>query len=120
MSFGTFTDFFSVVSSLNSFKSSNPFVSKEVLELVTQVEVKGTDHVMKSPMQWSPVGYIVGGGKLFGKSNKSFGHTGWGGSMAFADPENNLSIAYTMNLLTGSMLGDQRALELVEETYKSL
>ena len=105
---------------LNSFKSSNPFVSKEVLELVTKVEVKGTDHVMKSPMQWSPVGYIVGGGKLFGKSNKSFGHTGWGGSMAFADPENNLSIAYTMNLLTGSMLGDQRALELVEETYKSL
>jgi hypothetical protein len=40
--------------------------------------------------------------------------------MAFTDPENNLSIAYTMNLLTGSMLGDNRALELVAETYKSL
>ena len=40
--------------------------------------------------------------------------------MAFADPENNLSISYTMNMLTGSMLGDQRALSLVEETYKNL
>ena len=57
---------------------------------------------------------------MFGKSNLSFGHTGWGGSMAFADPENNLSISYTMNMLTGSMLGDQRALSLVETTYKNL
>ena len=57
---------------------------------------------------------------MFGTSGRSFGHTGWGGSMAFTDPENNLSIAYTMNLLTGSMLGDNRALELVAETYKSL
>ena len=40
--------------------------------------------------------------------------------MDFGDPENNLSFAYTMNLLTGSMLGDQRALKLVEETYNCL
>ena len=75
---------------------------------------------MKRPMQWSPVGFSIGGGKLFGKSSRSFGHTGWGGSMAFADPDNNLSISYTMNMLTGSMLGDQRALDLVEATYKNL
>jgi CubicO group peptidase (beta-lactamase class C family) len=75
---------------------------------------------MKSPMQWSCTGYSVGGGKLFGKSSKAFGHTGWGGSMAFGDPESRLSFAYTMNLLTGSMLGDQRALKLVETTYKNL
>jgi len=76
--------------------------------------------VMKKPMQWSPVGFSIGGGKLFGKSSRSFGHTGWGGSMAFADPDNNLCISYTMNMLTGSMLGDQRALNLVEATYKNL
>ena len=40
--------------------------------------------------------------------------------MAFGDPENGLSFAYTMNLLTGSMLGAQRALKLVETTYKHL
>ena len=75
---------------------------------------------MKSPMQWSHVGYSVGGGKLFGKSSKAFGHTGWGGSMAFGDPENGISCAYTMNLLTGSMLGDQRALKLVETIYDTI
>ena len=101
------------------FFNSN-LVSNSTLESVTSIEIKGDDQVMKRPMQWSPVGFSIGGGKLFGTSGRSFGHTGWGGSMAFTDPENNLSIAYTMNLLTGSMLGDNRALELVAETYKSL
>ena len=101
------------------FFNSN-LVSNSTLESITSIEIKGEDQVMKRPMQWSPVGFSVGGGKLFGTSSGSFGHTGWGGSMAFTDPENNLSIAYTMNLLTGSMLGDNRALELVAETYKSL
>ena len=99
---------------------NNDFISKDTLNQVTSIEVKGDDQVMKKPMQWSPVGFSIGGGKLFGKSSRSFGHTGWGGSMAFADPENNLSISYTMNMLTGSMLGDQRALNLVEATYKNL
>jgi len=101
------------------FLNSN-FISKETFNKVTSIEVKGEDQVMKRPMQWSPIGFSIGGGKLFGKSSQSFGHTGWGGSMAFADPENNLSISYTMNMLTGSMLGDQRALNLVEATYKNL
>ena len=99
---------------------SNNFISNETFKLVTSVAVSGDDNVMKSPMQWSCSGYSVGGGKLFGKSSKAFGHTGWGGSMAFGDPENGLSFAYTINLLTGSMLGDQRALKLVETTYKNL
>ena len=99
---------------------NNDFISKDTLNQVTSIEVKGDDQVMKRPMQWSPVGFSIGGGKLFGKSSHSFGHTGWGGSMAFADPDNNLCISYTMNMLTGSMLGDQRALNLVEATYKNL
>ena len=99
---------------------NNDFISKDTLNQVTSIEVKGDDQVMKKPMQWSPVGFSIGGGKLFGKSSHSFGHTGWGGSMAFADPDNNLCISYTMNMLTGSMLGDQRALDLVEATYNNL
>jgi len=99
---------------------SNKFISSNTFEALTTVAVSGDDHVMKSPMQWSHAGYSVGGGKLFGKSSKAFGHTGWGGSMAFGDPENGISCAYTMNLLTGSMLGDQRALKLVETIYVTL
>ena len=99
---------------------SNKFISSNTFETLTTIAVSGDDHVMKSPMQWSHAGYSVGGGKLFGKSSKAFGHTGWGGSMAFGDPEKGFSCAYTMNLLTGSMLGDQRALKLVETIYDAL
>ena len=99
---------------------SNKFISSNTYETLTTVAVSGDDHVMKSPMQWSHAGYSVGGGKLFGKSSKAFGHTGWGGSMAFGDPENGISCAYTMTLFTGSMLGDQRALKVVETIYDAL
>ena len=99
---------------------NNEFVSKSTFKKITSIEVKGNDQVMKRPMQWSPVGFSIGGGKLFGESSHAFGHTGWGGSMAFTDPDNNLSVAYTMNLLTGSMLGDHRAMKLVELTYECL
>ena len=99
---------------------NNNFISHETLNRVTSIEAKGNDQVMKRPMQWSPVGFSIGGGKLFGKSSNSSGHTGWGFSMAFSDPDNKVSITYTMNMLTGSMLGDQRGLDLVNETYKKL
>ena len=99
---------------------SNKFISSNTFETLTTVAVSGDDHLMKSPMQCSNAGYSVGGGKLIGKITKSFGHTGWGGSMAFGDPENGISCAYTMNLLTGSMLGDQRALKLVDTIYDAL
>jgi len=75
---------------------------------------------MKSPMQWSPIGFMIGGGKSFGKSGKAFGHTGWGGSLAFADPQNKIGVAYSMNLLAGSMLGDSRAIDLIAATYESI
>jgi hypothetical protein len=64
---------------------------------------------------------VYGGWKIImAKAVKHLGHTGWGGSMAFGDPENGISCAYTMNLLTGSMLGDRRALKLVETIYDTL
>ena len=99
---------------------NNKFISSDTFDLLTSVAISGDDQVMKSPMQWSYAGYSVGGGKLFGKSSQAFGHTGWGGSMAYGDPENGISCAYTMNLLTGSMLGDQRALKLVETVYDTI
>lgn len=96
------------------------FVKKDTVSRLIQKEVSGIDKVMKSPMQWSPVGFMIGGGKSFGRSGKAFGHTGWGGSLAFADPENKIGIAYSMNLLAGSMLGDSRAIDLIAATYESI
>jgi CubicO group peptidase (beta-lactamase class C family) len=49
------------------------------------------------------------------------GHSGWGGSFAFGDPEAGLALAYTMNQMgAASDFGDPRALGLVEATYGCL
>ena len=44
----------------------------------------------------------------------SFGHTGAGGSVAFAQPERELSFAYAMNKMASSLAGDVRAQNLIE------
>ena len=49
----------------------------------------------------------------------SFGHVGAGGSLGFADPEQQLSIGYVMNQMS-FQADDSRAIDLVDAVYQSL
>jgi len=51
---------------------------------------------------------------------EAFGHAGAGGSLGFADPEANLSFAYTMNRMGAGILLNDRGQCLVDATYTSL
>ncbi|ANO50578.1 serine hydrolase domain-containing protein [Woeseia oceani] len=57
-------------------------------------------------------GYAIG--------ERAFGHPGMGGSIAFADPAEEFSFAYTMNQMNGSPSLDDRAQTLIDEMYKAL
>ncbi|MNT75680.1 hypothetical protein D3C72_2145970 [compost metagenome] len=57
---------------------------------------------------------------VFGPNPQAVGHCGWGGSMAFADPEARVSAAYVMTRQSPHLIGDPRALRLVEGLYSSL
>jgi CubicO group peptidase (beta-lactamase class C family) len=50
----------------------------------------------------------------------AFGHVGAGGSTVFADPDNKLSFAYTMNLMGTGILLNQRGQKLIDATYQSM
>ena len=50
----------------------------------------------------------------------SFGHAGAGGSLAFADPDRGISIAYVMNEMRFDMAGDPRSEGLVEAAYRAV
>jgi CubicO group peptidase (beta-lactamase class C family) len=56
----------------------------------------------------------------WGPGNETFGHSGWGGSCAFADPERRLAGAYVMTKQSTDLLGDHRPRRLIEAAYASL
>jgi CubicO group peptidase (beta-lactamase class C family) len=57
---------------------------------------------------------------IYGPGDQSYGHSGWGGSCAFADPERRLSGAYVMNKQSPELIGDPRAVSLISAVYACL
>jgi CubicO group peptidase (beta-lactamase class C family) len=57
---------------------------------------------------------------IYGPEGTSFGHSGWGGSCAFADPRRGVSGAYVMNRQSAQLIADGRARRLIEAAYAAL
>jgi CubicO group peptidase (beta-lactamase class C family) len=51
--------------------------------------------------------------------NRCFGHAGAGGSIAFADPDHQLTFAYVTRAIGGGTLGDVRSQQLIDALYRS-
>jgi CubicO group peptidase (beta-lactamase class C family) len=60
------------------------------------------------------------GSGLYGPGALSVGHSGWGGSCAFADPERRLSGAYVMNRQSAALIDDPRPGRLIAAAYAAL
>jgi CubicO group peptidase (beta-lactamase class C family) len=80
----------------------------------------GQDLVLPYDMSWG-AGYIRNHGLgIYGPGERAFGHSGWGGSCAFADPERGVSGAYVMNRQSAELIADARATRLIEAAYTAL
>ncbi len=97
------------------------YFTEKVLQAMSATMVSGTDAVFCMPSAFSAcfMKDCPGSGRRrsFGPSNEAFGHPGAGGSLAFADPENNLAFAYTMNQMSYGVLPGPRALDMVDAIY---
>ncbi|MFF0054927.1 serine hydrolase domain-containing protein [Streptomyces microflavus] len=93
-------------------------LAPETLASATEEQASGKDQVLLFPSRFS-TGYMLPteGNRMTGPN--AFGHTGRGGSLAFADPEHGIAFGYVMNhIISGS--GDVRAASLTEAVRKSL
>jgi CubicO group peptidase (beta-lactamase class C family) len=80
----------------------------------------GEDLVLPRVMSWG-AGFMRGrGSNLYGPGAETIGHSGWGGSCAFADPDRRLSGAYVMNRQSSALIDDPRARRLIEAAYAAL
>ena len=95
-------------------------LSADAVARASEVQSSGKDCVIGQPLAF---GLGFGLSPTFGPSAdpRAFGHSGAGGSVAFADPERNLSFAYVMNQMQLSMSEqDQRAQSLVAACYEAV
>lgn len=82
--------------------------------------IAGLDLVLPYTMSWG-AGFMRNQGLgIYGPNARAFGHSGWGGSCAFADPERGLSGAYVMNRQSAELIADPRARRLIEAAYEAL
>lgn len=95
-------------------------LSPEIIAAASKERIRGPDLVLPHVMSWG-AGFTRGGPeRVFGPNPDAFGHWGWGGSMAFADPSRRLSASYVMNRQGSRLVADPRAMALIEALYASL
>ncbi len=85
-------------------------LSEERIRIISEVQRRGLDHVLVMPMDWR-LGYH----RVFtsrGSVRGAFGHFGFGGSGAWADPDRDLSLGFVCNRGSGTPVGDLRIMEL--------
>jgi CubicO group peptidase (beta-lactamase class C family) len=95
-------------------------LSPAVIVEASRERIVGDDLVLPYRMSWG-AGFMRNEGlNIYGPSANSFGHSGWGGSCAFADPDRRIACAYVMNRQSSLLLGDPRPKRLIEAAYGCL
>ncbi|WP_292226247.1 serine hydrolase domain-containing protein [Brevundimonas sp.] len=94
-------------------------LSGQTLEQLTRERIHGQDKVLPYVISWAAGLMRNDGLNVFGP-NEAWGHYGWGGSMAMADPSQRLSAAYVMTRQSPHLIGDPRPRRLLEAVYAAL
>ena len=95
-------------------------LSPALIAEAARQRIRGQDLVLPFEVSWA-AGFMRNETvHPWGPGNETFGHAGWGGSCAFADPERRLGGAYVMNRQSNDLLGDHRPRRLIEAAYAAL
>jgi CubicO group peptidase (beta-lactamase class C family) len=95
-------------------------LSPALVAEMARERIRGQDLVLPYVMSWGAGVMRNETEHPWGPANASFGHSGWGGSCAFADPETKLAGAYVMNKQSTQLMGDDRPKRLIETAYACL
>lgn len=99
-------------------------VSRERIAAMQRVLTRDVDRVLMLPIP-KGIGFMMGGTwagvpGTFGPRETAFGHSGAGGSTAFADPEVGLAVAVTVNKMQPSLQGEGPTLEICQLIRREL
>lgn len=94
-------------------------VGDSTLAAATAERTDGVDLVLGLPTRWA-AGFLTNADGIYGPNTAAFGHSGWGGSFAFADPTVGLAMSYTMNRMGTLLRDDPRNIALLDAVYRCL
>lgn len=97
--------------------NDSQLISRSVLEQATRERVAGIDQTLSGVNRYA-AGFSLNVGTM-GSNPDSFGHAGFGGSIAFADPARRIGIGYTTNRMLNPdwQAIDPRLMILLREFY---
>ena len=100
--------------------NSLKLLQDDTVNQMTTMQIEGRDLVLAVQVRWG-VGFILNKHKvIYGPVESAFGHSGYGGSCAFGDPENKIGVSYVMNRMLDNFNADGRSIELINATYDCL
>ena len=105
---------------INGSLNNMPFLSEDIREGVRKTRISGPNLVLPFDVDFASGVMKNHPNYFFGPNAETIGHSGWGGSCVFADPESGLSGAYVMTRQENSLLGDQRPRNLIDAVYACL
>lgn len=96
------------------------FISAGTIAKALEERTSGEDRVLPFDLAYACGVMINRDSGHYGPEPKAVGHYGFGGSCAFADPVRGISGSYVMNRQREVLVGDERAIRLIEAVYECL
>jgi CubicO group peptidase (beta-lactamase class C family) len=96
-----------------------PFLTPAQVEVASEVQASGSDRVLVLDTTFA-LGYMRSSSFSPYGGPRAFGHSGMGGSMAFADPENGIAFGYVMNRMKENLVDDPRTRGLISAVYDAI
>jgi CubicO group peptidase (beta-lactamase class C family) len=98
---------------------AEPLLTAEQVARATELQTSGPDKCIYMETTFG-LGFFLA--SLFAPYGgpRSFGHTGAGGSVGFADPENGIGFGYVMNKMMQGLNGDPRSSGLIRAVYDAI
>lgn len=95
-------------------------LSEPTRKAVTRSRIIGPDAVLPFTIDFAAGVMRNAPNFAYGPNAGTLGHSGWGGSAVFADPETGLHGAYVMNRQQNHLMGDPRANRVIHAAFASL
>jgi len=99
--------------------TAGPLLTKNQIEQASERQTEGADKCLFFETSFG-LGFFTSSAFAPYAVDGNFGHAGAGGSVGFADPNNQVGFGYVMNKMNQNLSGDPRTTGLIKATYDAI